>query len=62
MYKIVKEDTKYNSGLYIAKVTVGGSVWFLKQKPSERILYHGKYRKVLSVYKCYIEELEKGTV
>ncbi len=65
-YKIVKTDTKYNTGLYIAKVTVGGSVWFLKQESddTDNVLAHGKYRKMLDLFKFYIHKVasERGDV
>ena len=56
MYKVVKTDEK--SGVYIAKVKVGGSVWFLKNK-KDQVISHGKYRDMLDYFK-YLTVEEKG--
>jgi hypothetical protein len=52
-YKIVKEDEV--TGWHIAKVTVGGSVWFLKDR-NDAVHAHGKYRDMLSYFKHLVKK------
>lgn len=55
-YKIVKKDEK--TGTYIARIQVGGVVWFLKDK-QDQVLGHGKYGNMLKYFKA-LTEVEKG--
>lgn len=51
-YKIVKTDSK--TGTYIARVQVGGVVWFLKDK-HDQVISHGKYRNILAYFKILVK-------
>lgn len=52
-YKIVKKDEK--TGIYIARVQVGGVVWFLKDK-TDQVLGHGKYRNMLDYFNFLVNK------